>query len=151
MANTGANAGTQSIPPQMDAQAKAALESSKAAAMQQLAAAKNARPSPAIPAGVDRVDGPQKSFPDNMSVVPDVRGGGSISINPDGTHKFNEPMDMMYRGPAPKAKPGQIRHKKGGKVKSKPAAKYSSGGSTSKASSRGDGIAQRGKTKGRMI
>jgi hypothetical protein len=41
--------------------------------------------------------------------------------------------------------------KKGGKIKSKPAAKYSSGGSTSKASSRGDGIAQRGKTKGRMI
>ncbi len=41
--------------------------------------------------------------------------------------------------------------KRGGKVRNKPAAKFSSGGSTSKASSRGDGIAQRGKTKGRYI
>jgi hypothetical protein len=41
--------------------------------------------------------------------------------------------------------------KKGGKIKSKTTAKYSSGGATSKASTRGDGIAQRGKTKGRMI
>jgi hypothetical protein len=46
-------------------------------------------------------------------------------------------IDMMYRGPAPQAKPGQIAYKKGG--------------STSKTSSRGDGIAQRGKTKGRYI
>ena len=41
--------------------------------------------------------------------------------------------------------------KKGGKVKAKKASGYSSGGSTTKASKRGDGIAQRGKTKGRMI
>lgn len=41
--------------------------------------------------------------------------------------------------------------KRGGKVRNKPAAKFSSGGSPSKASSRGDGIAQRGKTKGRYI
>ena len=42
--------------------------------------------------------------------------------------------------------------KRGGAVKAKaPVKKMSSGGSTSKASSRGDGIAQRGKTKGRYI
>jgi hypothetical protein len=99
-----------------------------------------AMPSPAIPAGVEKVDGPQKSFPDNMSVAPDVRGGGSISIGPDGMPQLTGPSDMMYRGPAPQAKPGQVLYKKGGSV-----------GKASKASSRGDGIAQRGKTKGRMI
>jgi hypothetical protein len=41
--------------------------------------------------------------------------------------------------------------KRGGSVRKKTEAKFSSGGSTSKASSRGDGIAQRGKTKGRYI
>jgi hypothetical protein len=40
--------------------------------------------------------------------------------------------------------------KRGGAVRGKSETKYSSGGSTSKASSRGDGIAQRGKTKGKM-
>lgn len=40
--------------------------------------------------------------------------------------------------------------KSGGKVSDKAEAKYSSGGSTGKASSRADGIAQRGKTKGRI-
>ena len=41
--------------------------------------------------------------------------------------------------------------KRGGKVRGKTEAKFSSGGPASKASSRGDGIAQRGKTKGRYI
>jgi hypothetical protein len=42
--------------------------------------------------------------------------------------------------------------KKGGRVKAKPAKKMSSGGVTvSSASKRGDGIAQKGKTKGRMV
>jgi hypothetical protein len=43
------------------------------------------------------------------------------------------------------------RFKKGGQVKKKPAKKMSSGGSVSSASKRGDGCAQRGKTKGRMV
>jgi flagellar motor protein MotB len=41
--------------------------------------------------------------------------------------------------------------KRGGSVRSKPVAKFSSSGSTNRTSSRGDGIAQRGKTKGRYI
>ena len=40
--------------------------------------------------------------------------------------------------------------KRGGKVRDKGQARFASGGSVSKTSSRGDGIAQRGKTKGRM-
>jgi hypothetical protein len=41
--------------------------------------------------------------------------------------------------------------KRGGSVKKKPEVKkMASGGSTSKASSRGDGIAQRGKTRGKI-
>ena len=146
----GANVGTQSTPPQMDAQAKAALEASKAAAMQQLAAAKNAKPSLATPSGVGKVDGPQKNFPDNMSLVPNLKGNG-VSVGPNGIPQISGPSDMMYRGPAPQAKPGQILHKKGGKVRAKAEDKFSSGGSTSKSLSRGDGIAQRGKTKGRYL
>jgi len=40
--------------------------------------------------------------------------------------------------------------KRGGAVRSKPQTKFASGGSVGGASRRGDGIAQRGKTKGRM-
>lgn len=40
--------------------------------------------------------------------------------------------------------------KRGGAVRNKPQTKFASGGSVSSASKRGDGIAQRGKTKGRM-
>lgn len=46
--------------------------------------------------------------------------------------------------------PGDIK-KKGGKVKAKSTSSYKSGGSVSSASKRGDGCAQRGKTKGRMV
>jgi hypothetical protein len=52
---------------------------------------------------------------------------------------------------APPTAGGAPAMKRGGSVRNKPAAKFSSSGSTSKTSSRGDGIAQRGKTKGRMI
>jgi len=47
---------------------------------------------------------------------------------------------------------GGPNFKKGGKTKAraKPMQKFASGGSVSSASKRGDGIAQRGKTKGRM-
>jgi len=41
--------------------------------------------------------------------------------------------------------------KKGGKVKAKPVKKYASGGMVGKASKRADGIAKKGKTKGRII
>lgn len=43
------------------------------------------------------------------------------------------------------------RFKKGGSVKKKATKKYASGGSVSSASKRGDGCAQRGKTRGRMV
>jgi hypothetical protein len=76
----------------------------------------------------------------------------------------NAQMAAMQKMPQPGAVPpanarpmapppvgGAPAMKRGGAVRNKPAAKFSSGGSTSKASSRGDGIAQRGKTKGRYI
>ena len=58
------------------------------------------------------------------------------------------PANARPMAPTPGGAPAM---KRGGSVRNKPAAKFSSGGSTSKASSRGDGIAQRGKTKGRYI
>ena len=50
--------------------------------------------------------------------------------------------DLMRRMPRP---PDEV-YKKGGKVK-----KYKGGGSVSSASKRADGIAQRGKTRGRFV
>ena len=50
----------------------------------------------------------------------------------------------------PKAPSQSMAMRKGGAVRSKPQTKFASGGSVSSASKRGDGIAQRGKTKGRM-
>ena len=47
------------------------------------------------------------------------------------------------------AQPNPARMKKGGKVKS--TSSYKSGGKVSSASKRGDGCAQRGKTKGRFV
>lgn len=58
------------------------------------------------------------------------------------------PANARPMAPTPGGAPAM---KRGGSVRNKPSAKFSSGGSTSKASSRGDGIAQRGKTKGRYI
>ena len=49
-------------------------------------------------------------------------------------------------GPQPNNLSSGMTMKKGGKVKG-----YAKGGSVSSASRRGDGIAQRGKTKGRMV
>ena len=51
----------------------------------------------------------------------------------------------------PTAVPTAPAMKRGGKVRDKSSEKFSSGGSTGQASKRGDGIAQRGKTKGRYI
>ena len=171
--------------------------------------AQAARPAPPA-SNVRKVDGPQKKFSDNMSLLPDVRSGGSISIGPDGMPQFsgavsqakpgvsqikapsgpmeqveidkanklaatpktympqantvpNAAMAAQQKMPPPNMVPpanampmaptpgGAPAMKRGGSVRNKPAAKFSSGGSTSKASSRGDGIAQRGKTKGRYI
>jgi hypothetical protein len=50
----------------------------------------------------------------------------------------------------PKAPSQSMAMRKGGAVRSKPQTKFASGGSVGSASKRGDGIAQRGKTKGRM-
>jgi hypothetical protein len=52
--------------------------------------------------------------------------------------------------PATMVQPAPAMMRRGGSVKNKQTAKFSSSGAVSKASSRGDGIAQRGKTKGRM-
>ena len=55
--------------------------------------------------------------------------------------------EIAKQTPAPAPAPAPM--KKGGKVKVK--SSYSSGGKVSSASKRGDGCAQRGKTKGRMV
>ena len=75
----------------------------------------------------DRVDSAAAAKADKESTAPDTSDQGSEYISPD-----------------------FVGYKRGGKVKPK---KMSSGGSmsTSKASSRGDGIAQRGKTKGKYL
>jgi len=57
----------------------------------------------------------------------------------------NQGGGMGLSGPIAVQRAGSLQMKKGGKVKA-----YAKGGSVSSASSRGDGIAQRGKTKGRM-
>ena len=116
--------------PQINMRPAPQMPDASAAAMQQLAAAKNARPSPAISPGVGKVDMPQKSIPGGMSVAPDVKPGGSISINAKGMPQLSGPASA--RTPA---SPGAF--KKGGKVSS--------------ASARADGIVKRGKTKGRML
>jgi len=56
----------------------------------------------------------------------------------------------MSSTPMSSVSPNPMMMRRGGFVRNKPEAKFSSSGSVSKASSRGDGIAQRGKTKGRM-
>ena len=76
---------------------------------------------------------------------PRVRGGptnpGPMPLPPSGP---------MNPGPMPPPTGMGGGMKRGGKVRDKGQARFASGGSVSKTSSRGDGIAQRGKTKGRM-
>ena len=76
----------------------------------------------------------------NTIGAPMPSGGGGMPA--PGTE--NMPM-------APSPTGGAFGMKRGGSVRNKPATKFSSGGSVSKASSRGDGIAQRGKTRGKYI
>ena len=61
--------------------------------------------------------------------------------------KYIQEIDPMFTG---RAGFEQGPMKKGGKVKAKPVKKYASGGKVSSASTRADGIAKRGKTKGRI-
>lgn len=62
--------------------------------------------------------------------------------------KYIQEIDPMFTGSAGFE---QGPMKKGGKVKAKPVKKYASGGMVGKASKRADGIAKKGKTKGRII
>ena len=62
--------------------------------------------------------------------------------------KYIQELDPMFTERAG-FEQGPMR--KGGKVKAKPAKKYASGGSVSSASKRADGIAKKGKTKGRIF
>jgi hypothetical protein len=57
-----------------------------------------------------------------------------------------DPKSMMRNNPRLS---GDMDHKKGGRIKA--SNRFASGGSISSASKRGDGIAQKGKTKGRMV
>ena len=76
----------------------------------------------------------------------------SSPMNRMGSKSFMpQPTSMGEMGGGGYGDSGGFAMKRGGKVRDKSEAKFSSGGSTSKASSRGDGIAQRGKTKGRYI
>ena len=60
-------------------------------------------------------------------------------------------IDPMMEGDLERmAGEGGPNFKKGGKARAKPMQKFASGGSVSSASKRGDGIAQKGKTKGRI-
>lgn len=61
-----------------------------------------------------------------------------------------EPMSAVPEANMPPAPTTGIAYRRGGAVRNKPQTKFASGGSVGGASRRGDGIAQRGKTKGRM-
>ena len=97
-------------------------------------------------AAMQKMPQPNTAPPSNMSVVPNLKGTG-FSVGPNGMPQLGGSSNMMSSSPAG----GVPAMKRGGSVRSKPAAKFSSGGSTKKTLSRGDGIAQRGKTKGRYI
>jgi hypothetical protein len=88
---------------------------------------------------------PQTKMP-QANTVPNAQMAAMQKMPQPGTVP---PANAMPMAPSPAG--GAFAMKRGGSVRSKPAAKFSSGGSTSKTSSRGDGIAQRGKTKGRYI
>ena len=95
-------------------------------------------PNPTLPVGVVKPgNGPSPTSPRY------VGGGSGVPETYEGGGTGNGPSPGMA-SPTP---PGM---KRGGAVRSKPQTKFASGGSVGSASRRGDGIAQRGKTKGRM-
>jgi len=85
---------------------------------------------------------------------PDVGGGSAsrdLSSSP-GTRPRLMGIDPSMESDLERmAGEGGPNFKKGGKVKAKPVKKYASGGMVGKASKRADGIAKKGKTKGRII
>ena len=98
---------------------------------------------------------PTRPTPQVMGGSADKMGGSTKTANgPGQVQHMPQPNTVPPANAmpmAPSSAGGAPAMKRGGSVRNKPAAKFSSGGSTSKASSRGDGIAQRGKTKGRYI
>lgn len=110
------------------------VEINKQKAQAEMSAKQNYAPSP----GVGKPTSPGMGGP-----MPDPGKGSNMQ-----GFGMGAPMNSPA-GPGTTA--GNMAMKRGGSVRNKPAAKFSSGGSTSKASSRGDGIAKRGKTKGRYI
>lgn len=91
--------------------------------------------------------GMPKSNP-NTTLPVGVEKPGMAAMTPrSNPNSTQTPMPMGKPGTASPTLPGM---KRGGAVRSKPQTKFASGGSVGSASRRGDGIAQRGKTKGRM-
>lgn len=79
----------------------------------------------------------------------DVEYSGKTTLfrNEDTGEEMSKPRVRKYLGgPGFSNTPDAFNKKKGGVIK-----KYAKGGSVSSASSRADGCAQRGKTKGRMV
>lgn len=84
-----------------------------------------------------------------------AKQGGSKPIDERAASMGRNPrlmgIDPMMEGDLERmAGEGGPNFKKGGKAKAKPMKKFASGGSVSSASKRGDGIAQKGKTRGRI-
>jgi hypothetical protein len=84
----------------------------------------------------------QKSFDTETEFVPPDMSKYKPRRDPEALTETNKPgTSTRYEN----TDTSDMTYKRGGKVK-----KMASGGMTSKASSRGDGIAQRGKTRGKM-
>ena len=106
-------------------------------------------PSPGMTPQVSRLPG--MTAPSMGGVKPGFQNPPSMQLTPPKSSAPYMPSATAPTGPAPAGPPttpgAAMRMKKGGKV-SKPVKKMAKGGST--ASSRGDGCAVRGKTKGMM-
>ena len=103
----------------------------------------------AVSSALDQVSGSLKQAGE---AIGGGGGGGPFPtgpmVGPYQTQQYKELFSKAFQPSNPSiatTSPG-VTMKKGGKVKG-----YAKGGSVSSASRRGDGIAQRGKTKGRMV
>jgi hypothetical protein len=129
----------------------------------------SARPVPKPTTGIPDLDTPMLlappptpgyDMPPPMAPAPRPFNMGNdlppIRSSPTPEPGYNMPSAMPGGKPGgalmtiPKAPSQSMAMRKGGAVRSKPQTKFASGGSVGGASRRGDGIAQRGKTKGRM-
>ena len=115
-------------------------------------------PSPGMPSqGIGNTNMTQKSFDDKAAdayktyKAGETRNGVTAPTMPSpGMSSPNmAPKPTTLSPGGPNAFPA-LGMKRGGAVKTKQPTKFASGGSVSSASKRGDGIAQRGKTKGKM-